>query len=201
MEIQTLITQLCVGFAVQKPFTKEELPQLAIPSQHLQCCWGHFLKKNWILYLHFKCYPLSPFPLQKSPIPSLLPLLLRMLPHLPTHLGFPLHWGIESSQDQGPLLPLMSHKAILYYIWGWSHRSLYMYSFVGGLVPGSSGGYGWLTLLFSLWGCKPLQLLSPSSNSSIGDPMLSLMVGCNPPLYLWGSGKASQETAISGSCQ
>jgi hypothetical protein len=29
----------------------------------------------------------------------------------------------------------------------------------GGLVPGSSGGSGWLILLFFLWVCKPLQLL------------------------------------------
>ena len=31
-------------------------------------------------------------------------------------LGIPLHWGIEPSQDQGPLLPLMSNKAIFCYI-------------------------------------------------------------------------------------
>jgi hypothetical protein len=43
---------------------------------------------------------------------------------------------------------------------------------------------------------------SPFSNSSIGDPTLSPMVGCeHPPLYLAGSGRASQETAITGSCQ
>jgi hypothetical protein len=40
------------------------------------------------------------------------------------------------------------------------------------------------------------------SNSSIGDPILSPMVGCkHPPLYLSSSGRASQETAISDSCQ
>jgi hypothetical protein len=40
------------------------------------------------------------------------------------------------------------------------------------------------------------------SNSSVGDPVLSLVVGCEHlPLYLSGSGRASQETAISGSCQ
>jgi hypothetical protein len=63
----------------------------------------------------------------------------------PLHLlcpDIPLHWGIELSQDKGPLLPLMSHKAILC----WSHDgSLHMYSLVGGLVPGSSGAEGyWL---------------------------------------------------------
>jgi hypothetical protein len=63
-------------------------------------------------------------------------------------------------------------------------------------------GSGWLILLFLLWGCKPLRLLSPFSNSSIGDPMLSPMVGCqHSPLYLSGTGRASQETVISGFCQ
>ena len=59
-----------------------------------------------------------------------------------------------------------------------------------------------MLLMFFLWGCKPLQLLSPFSNSSIGDPVLSSMVDCKHlPLYLSGSGRASQKTAISGSCQ
>jgi hypothetical protein len=73
--------------------------------------------------------------------------------------GIPLHWSIEPSQDQGPLLPLMTNKAILCYICSWSHGSLHLYSLVGGLVPGSSGGAGWFILLFLLQGCKPLQLL------------------------------------------
>ena len=39
-------------------------------------------------------------------------------------------------------------------------------------------------------------------NSSNGDPMLSSMVDCEHlPLYLPGFERASQETAISGSCQ
>ena len=76
--------------------------------------------------------------------------------HPPTHSLLPpcpgilLHWGIKPSQDQGPLLPLMSYKAILSYIYGWSHGSLHMYSLVGGLVSGSSGRPGWLIWLF-LW--------------------------------------------------
>jgi hypothetical protein len=51
---------------------------------------------------------------------------------------------------QGPLLPWIHDKAILCY---------HMYSYVDGLVPGSSWGSGWLILLFFLWGCNPLQLL------------------------------------------
>jgi hypothetical protein len=49
----------------------------------------------------------------------------------------------------------MLNKAILFYIYGWSHGSLSVYSLVGGLDPGSSG---WLILLFFLWGYKPFQL-------------------------------------------
>jgi hypothetical protein len=45
----------------------------------------------------------------------------------------------------------------------------------------------------------PMGLQTPSA---IGDPVLSPTVGCEHlPLYLSGSGRASQETAISGSCQ
>jgi hypothetical protein len=81
---------------------------------------------RYFLYLHFKCYPLSSFPLENSlpPSPS---------PCSPTHSlllpgpGIPLHWGIESSQDKGPLLPLMTNKAILCYMCSWSHESLHVY--------------------------------------------------------------------------
>jgi hypothetical protein len=78
-------------------------------------------------------------------------------PPLPS---IPLHWGIKSSQDQGPLFSLISNKAILCYICNWSHRFLHVcYSLVDGLVPVSSEGSNWLILLFFLWDCKPLQLL------------------------------------------
>jgi hypothetical protein len=86
-------------------------------------------------------------------------------PDSPTHSlplpgpGIPLHWGIKPSQDQVPLLPLKINKAILCYICSWSHGSLHVYSLVGGLVPGSSGGLGWFILLFLLCGCKPHQQL------------------------------------------
>ena len=84
--------------------------------------------------------------------------------HQPTHScfpipGIPLHLGIKPSQDQGPLLPLMSNKATLCYICSWSHGTFHVYSLVGSLVPGSSGGPGWFILLFLLWSYKSLQLL------------------------------------------
>jgi hypothetical protein len=70
---------------------------------------------------------------------------MRMLSHPPIHPlllphpGIPLHWDIEPSQDSGPLLPLISDKAIFCYKGGWSHRILHVFSLLGGLVPASSG--------------------------------------------------------------
>jgi hypothetical protein len=52
-------------------------------------------------------------------------------------------------------------------------------------------------LFFLLWGCKPLNFFSPFSSSSIGDPVNSSMIGCKKV----SSGRASQDTTISGSCQ
>jgi hypothetical protein len=88
-------------------------------------------------------YPLSQDPLHKPFIPSPHPASMRVPPHLLTYscltsLVFP-YWGIDPSQDQGPLLPLMPNKAILCNICGWSHGSFHVYSLVSGLGPGSSG--------------------------------------------------------------
>jgi hypothetical protein len=98
--------------------------------------------------------------------------------------------GIDPSQDQGPL-PLMPDKAILFYISDWSHGSLHVYSLVGGLVPGSTLGSGWLLLFFN----QP-ELQTPSTPSVLsltpllGTPVLSPMDGCeHPPLYLSDTGK------------
>jgi hypothetical protein len=45
-------------------------------------------------------------------------------------------------------------------------------------------------------------LFSLSHNSSFGVTMLKLMFACkHPHLYWVGSGKASQRTVVSGSCQ
>jgi hypothetical protein len=109
-------------------------------------------------------------------------------PLLSQHPNFPLYWVIEPPLEQGAPHPLMPDKAVLCYICSWSHEALHVCSLVGGLVPGSFEGVGWLILLFFLWGCKPLQLLqflsycafygvaipfssfSPSPNSSVGAP-------------------------------
>ena len=103
---------------------------------------------------------LFPFPFHKSPIPSSSSCLCEdapppTYPLQPHHPNIPLFWGIKPPKDQGPPLPMKLDKATLC----WSHRFLHVYSFVGGLVPGSSRGSSWLILLFFLWGCKPLHLL------------------------------------------
>jgi hypothetical protein len=60
-----------------------------------------------------------------------------------------------------------------------------------------------LTLLLPLQGVtNTFSSFSLFSNSSVGDLTLSPMVGCDyPPLYLSGSGRASQKTDISGFLQ
>jgi hypothetical protein len=130
----------------------------------------------------------------KPPIPS--PPLHSLTHQFPLPCpGIPLHWDIiDPLQDQGPLLSLMSHKAILCYLCSWIHESLLVYSLVGGLVPKRSGGLVG-SYCSSYGAANPFSSLGPFSSSYIGDPVLS------PPLYLSGIGRASQEAAISGSCQ
>jgi hypothetical protein len=118
---------------------------------------------KYFIYLHFQCYPLSWLPIWKPPSHAPDPASVRMLPLPPTHshlpiLTFPYTGAMESSQDQGTLLPLMLPTKFCY-ICSWNHGSLHVYSFIGELFPGSSGGSGWLIFLFFLWGCKSLQLL------------------------------------------
>jgi hypothetical protein len=98
----------------------------------------------------------------------------------------------------------MPDKEILCYIYSWSHGPPLppMYSLVGGLVPGAlKGQVGWYYC--SSYGvASPFCSYSPYPNFSTGDPMISSMVGYEHlPLYMSGSGRASQGTAIPGSCQ
>ena len=139
---------------------------------------------------------LSPFSIspQKSPIPSPSSCLCEGAPQ-PTHrmpLPYPhkpLHWGIEPSRDQGPHLPLMPNKAssVTY-----TPRAMCHSMCIACLVVRTycCSSYGVATPF------------GPFSNSSTGDPVISSMVGCEQPLlYMSCSCRASQETAISGSCQ
>jgi hypothetical protein len=155
------------------------------------------------MYLDFKCYPLPGFPSRiPLPIPTS-PCFYEGAP-LPTHPlpphcpGIPLHWGIKPTQD----LLLMPDNGIFCYLWSWSYGSLHVYSLVGSLVPGSSGGLVGSYYCSSYRAANPFSSFSLFSNSSIGDLVLSPMFECkNPPLYLSGSGRASQEITITTSCQ
>jgi hypothetical protein len=104
---------------------------------------------GYFIYLYFKCYPLSWFPLHNptSHFPSLCfyegaPRPTDPIP--PYRPAIPLHGGIKFLQDQGPLLPLMPDKAILCYKCSCSHRFFHVYPLVGGLDLGGSQRSGWL---------------------------------------------------------
>jgi len=118
---------------------------------------------------------------------------------LPPRPGIPLYRGIESCTGPRVSPPIDAWQG---------HPLLHMW-----LEPWISSCvlFGWWFSPWELWAVWLVDIvlptgflsyLSPFSNSSTGDPILSPMVGCKHlPLYLSGSGRASQETAISGSCQ
>jgi hypothetical protein len=73
-------------------------------------------------------------------------------------------------------------------------------SLVGGLVPRTSGILVNSYCCSSFGAANPFRSLGPFSSSTSGDAVLSLMDGWKHPfLYLPGTGRASQETVISGS--
>ena len=159
-----------------------------------------FLSFGYFHYLHFKCYPISRSPLQK-PLISLThpPYIYEGAPlhnHPPTHSCLP---ALTFPYNGASNPPLMGIKVILCHIQDPSHGSLHVYTLVGGPVPGSCRESSRLTLLLPPQGCKTLSSFSPFSNSSTWGNTLSPMVAYKHlSLYLSGSGRASQETAISG---
>jgi hypothetical protein len=134
--------------------------------------------------------------LQKPPIPFILPLLTyppthtSLSCHSPT-LGHQTFTGLRASpsidvQQGHPLLHMQLEPwvppCVLWDLWG--------YCLFHSVVP----PMGLQAPSFSS--------LGPFSSYSIRDLVLSPMDGWeHPPLYLSGTGRASQVTAISGSCQ
>jgi hypothetical protein len=151
-------------------------------------CHIYFI--GYFLYLHFKCFPLSRSPLWKPLIPFTLP--LPLWGYSPTHPPTPafLPWHSPTLGHQTPSGPRAAPLTDVqqgHPLW---------------LVVQSAGALralaGW-QCCFPYGAANPLSSFSLFSNSSIGDPTLSPIVGCKHlPLYLSGSGRASQETAISG---
>jgi hypothetical protein len=165
-----------------------------------------FLLFYWIFYL-FTFQMLSPFPLSPSqpPYPILsLPTTMRVLPHPPTPISLPWHSPTLGHRAfPGPrAFPAtdvqQGHSLLHMLLVPWIPPCVHFGSwFSSWEVCGS----GWWILLLFLWVANPFNSFNYFSNSSIGDSMLSSIVGCeHPPLYLPGSGRASQETAILGLC-
>ena len=83
---------------------------------------------RYFLYLHFKCCPLSSFPLWKPSMPFSLPMLTN--PPTPASLAwYSLTLGLWAfpSWVQWPLLSWMTNQAILCYPCSWNHGSLHVH--------------------------------------------------------------------------
>ena len=159
---------------------------------------------RYFLYLHFRCYPLSWFPLWKTPISSPLPLLTNP----PTPTSWPWHSPILGHRTftgptaSPPINDLLGHLVLHVQLEPWFPPCVF---------------FGWWFSPRELWGervlvssyccssygpAKPFNSFGNFSSSFIGDPVFCPMDVCeHPPLYWLGSRRASQETAISGFCQ
>jgi hypothetical protein len=77
-----------------------------------------------------------------------------------------------------------------------------VFSLIGGLVPGSFGVLFFSYCCSSYGAANTFISLGTFSSSFIGDPVLCPMDGYEHPLlYLSGTGRASQDIALSGSSQ
>jgi hypothetical protein len=162
---------------------------------------------GYFLYLHFNCYPLCQF-MSRSPLPiPHAPVSMRVLPHQPTPdtltwnsltLG---HQAYPGPMDPSPIDAQQCHP-LLHIRLEQPPPPPHVYTFVVSSVRESSGGLVSWHYYSSIGVTNCYRSFSLFSSSFIGESMLSPMVGCeHPPLYLSGSGRASQETSISGSCQ
>jgi hypothetical protein len=150
---------------------------------------------------------LFPFPVSPSAIPLSHPpptASMRVLPHppLPHCPGIPLHWAssLHSTKDHSfHWCPTRPSSAT--YATGVTGASMCTLWLVVKSLGALGGLVGWYCC--SSYGvANPFSSFSPFPNSPIGAPMPSPMFDCKHPyLYLSVSGRASQETAISGSCQ
>jgi hypothetical protein len=122
---------------------------------------------------------LSPFLVSHLKIPYPIPLPPA---HYPWPL-IPLHWGIEPSQDQGPFFPLMSDKAILCYICGWSHGSLHVYS-------------GWWFTPWKFWGYWLVHIVVPPMG--LQTPSAPWVLSLAPPLGTLSSVQWASTSVIVG---
>jgi hypothetical protein len=126
-----------------------------------------FLKTGYFLYLLFKCYSFFQLPPGHPLSHPMFHCFCESVYPPPTHSHLPAH-----KLPYTEALRFHRTKTLSSY---WHPTRPFsatdsVYSLVGDLLPGNSGGSGCLILLLFLWGCKPLQLFSPFSNTSIGPP-------------------------------
>jgi hypothetical protein len=133
---------------------------------------------------------------------------MKVLPHPPTHphlpaLAFPDNGAPSGPRTSPPINVQQGHHPLPHM--GPESWVPPCVLFVCWSSPWELRGEGAVWPVDTVATSMVLQFPSASvlfSSSSIGDPALSPMVGCEHlPLYLSGPGRASQETAISGSCQ
>jgi hypothetical protein len=149
------------------------------------CSPFHYLlvkKKRYFLYLHFKCYSLTWFPLPETPypIPPAPASMRAFLHHPPIHSYFPALDFPTPGIYQAFIGPRISPPID---VWQWRpllHMQLEPCIFLGWwLSPWELLGclVGWYCC--SSYGvANPLKSINPFCNSSIEDPMLSPMFGC-----------------------
>jgi hypothetical protein len=162
---------------------------------------------GYFICLPFKYYPFSQFLLKKPFSPFPLPLLLWGCSPKDSSTSASVHWHSPTVWYQAFTGPRTSPPIDI-----WQCHTLLHIQLEPWVSPRVIFG-SWFSLwkLWGLVGCyccfsygvaKPFSSLGPFSSSYIGELVLSPMVGWeDPPMYLSGSGRASQETAITGSCQ
>jgi hypothetical protein len=145
----------------------------------------HHFFIRYFLHLHFKCYPECSL----YPTPTLLPnppILASWPWHSPVLEHIILARPRASHPTDGQLGHLLLHMQLETRALGW-----------GGVVVLVSSYCS-----FSYRDADPFSSLGTFSSSFIGGPVFHPIDDCEHPLlYLLGTGLASQETAISGSCQ
>ena len=152
-----------------------------------------FFSFSWILYLFtFQILSHSRFPFWSTHTITPTPCLSEGAPSthtdLPFHPGLSLNCHIKPTHAQGPFLPLVFNKDLLCLICGWNHGSLHVYYLGGSPVPRSIG-WG----VHTGWHCSSLpgatntlSSFSTFSNSSVRDPSLRPVVGCEHlPLHFF----------------
>jgi hypothetical protein len=216
---------VCSGFCRHQVWTwwiymQESKRVINIKTYHfVLVCFGFsfffffplfFFFFGYFLYLHFKCYPLSRSPFWKPPIPWPLPLpLWGCTPtHPPTHSHLPtpafppchspnLRHRIPSDPRASPPTDAQQGHPLSHMLpepWVLPCTLWLVVQF-----PGAQGSLAGWYCCSSPWGCNPLSFFSLLSNSSIGNPELSPMVGFKYlPLYLSGSTRASHTVAKPG---